>query len=329
MSEILQYVATLDDVLYPPIEPMETGMLPVSDLHTMYWEISGAHLDGIPVILLHGGPGGGGQASYRRYFDPVKYRIIQIDQRGSGQSTPHAELEDNNTQALIADIEKLREKLGIEKWIVFGGSWGSTLSLAYAIAHPDRVTALLLRGIFLCRKSELRWYYQFGAHNIYADKFQPFRDHIPEGPERDDLIGAYYKRLTSEDPNIRRAAAKQWCLWELSTSKLFPDEDYIAKSDDLDFAAAFSRIECHYFVNGIFLEDGYHLKHAQKLAHIPIHIAQGRYDIVCPMVSAWELHQALPHSELVICQDSGHSMSEVSIAKTLVGFSEKYKEGGV
>merc|ERR1719310_2490921 len=188
---------------------------------------------GVPVMVLHGGPGGGSQAEYRRYFDPTNYRIVQMDQRGCGNSTPHAELQDNNTQALVADIEKLRQFLGIEKWFVFGGSWGSTLSLTYAIHHPDRVRALILRGIFMCRRSELLFFYQDGASHIFPDKFQPYRDHIPEG-------------------ELRRAPAREWTLWEMGTSKLLPDTKYMDKADNLDFAAAFARIECHYFVNGIF-----------------------------------------------------------------------------
>lgn len=314
---------TLDEVLYPEISTLETGMLAVSDLHTIYWEVSGC-ATGTPVMVLHGGPGGGSQADYRRYFDPARYRIVQMDQRGCGKSTPHAELKDNNTQSLVADMEKLRQHLGIDTWVVFGGSWGSTLSLTYAIFHPDRVRALVLRGIFLCRKSELQWYYQHGAHNIFPDKFQAFRDHIP-ADEQDDLIAAYYKRLTSSDQEVRRQAAKQWCLWEMGTSKLFVDDKYVAKADNLDFAAAFSRIECHFFINGIFLEDGFILKKAAALEKIPMHIVQGRYDVVCPAVSAWELHQALPASDLRIMGDAGHSMGEVSIAKELVKFTEKYK----
>merc|ERR1712183_614667 len=314
---------SLGDVLYPPTEPHTTGMLEVSKLHTIYWEVSG-NPTGTPVMVLHGGPGGGSQAEYRRYFDPKVYQIIQMDQRGCGQSTPHAELEDNNTQALVGDIEKLRQFLGMDTWYVFGGSWGSTLSLTYAIFHPDRVKALMLRGIFMCRHSELLRFYQEGASHIFPDKFHPYREHIPE-EERGDLIAAYYKRLTSQDGNVRRAAAKEWCLWEMGTSKLIPDTKYIDKADNLDFAAAFSRIECHYFINVIFLEDGYILKQASKLMNIPVHIVQGRYDVVCPAVSAWELHQALPHSTLAIVPDAGHSMGEVGIANDLVDITNKYK----
>jgi len=297
-------------------------MLKVSDVHTVYWEESG-NAEGLPVMVLHGGPGGGSQAEYRRYFDPSKYRIVQMDQRGCGHSTPHAELQDNNTQALVADIEKLRQFLGIDNWFVFGGSWGSTLSLTYAIHHPDRVRALILRGIFMCRRSELLFFYQDGASHLFPDKFQPYREHIPE-MERGDMILAYYKRLTSPDGAVRRAAAREWTLWEMGTSKLLPDTKYIDKADNLDFAAAFARIECHYFVNGIFLEEGFILKNATKLASIPVDIVQGRYDVVCPATSAWELHQALPHSSLTIVPDAGHSMGEVGIAKQLVNITDKY-----
>merc|ERR1712241_1427206 len=314
---------SLDDVLYPPIGTNKTGMLKVSDLHTVYWEESGCQ-EGLPVMVLHGGPGGASQEVYRQYFDPKAYRVIQIDQRGCGRSTPHAELQENNTQALVADIEKLREFLGIQTWYVFGGSWGSTLSLTYAIHHPDRVRALILRGIFMCRRSELLFFYQDGASHLFPDKFHPYREHIPE-EERGDMIKAYFKRLTSSDQEVRRAAAKEWCLWEMGTSKLIPDSAYIDKADNLDFAAAFARIECHYFINGIFVEEAYILKNASKLANIPVHIVQGRYDVVCPAKSAWELHQALPHSELVLVPDAGHSMGEVGIAKVLVGFTDKYK----
>merc|ERR1712038_617320 len=312
----------IDDVLYPTIEPYKTGMLRVSDLHTIYWECNG-NPSGKPVVVLHGGPGGGSQADYRRYFDPAVYHIVQLDQRGCARSTPHAELEDNNTQAIIADIEKLREHLGIETWYVFGGSWGSTLSLCYAIHHPDKVLALMLRGIFMCRRSELLFFYQDGASHIFPDKFQPYREHIPE-QERGDMIQAYYNRLTHADGDVRRAAAREWTLWEMGTSKLIPDTKYMDKADNLDFAAAFARIECHYFINGIFLEDGYILKQANKLEKIPVHIVQGRYDVVCPAVSAWELHKAVPHSTLAIVADAGHSMGEVGIAKELVDITNSY-----
>jgi len=313
---------SFDDVVYPAIEAREKGMLKVSDLHTIYWEVSGV-ADGVPVVVLHGGPGGGSMPDYRRYFNPEKYNIVIFDQRGCGNSTPHAELKDNNTQFLVEDIEKLRNHLGIETWFVFGGSWGSTLSLIYAITHPDRVRGLMLRGIFMCRRSELLWFYQDGASHIFPDKFEPYREHIPI-EERDDLIAAYYKRLTSEDKEVRLGAAKEWCLWEMSTSKLIPDTKYMDKAENLEFAAAFSRIECHYFMNRIFVEDGFILKKADVLKNIPTKIVQGRYDVVCPMKSAYELNQAMPHSQLVVVPDAGHSMGEPGIAEVLVKFSDDF-----
>lgn len=313
---MLDTTTSLEDVLYPPIEAYETGFLKVAELHTIAWERSG-NPNGIPVVVIHGGPGGGGQPSYRRYFDPSAFDIIQFDQRGCGQSTPHAELEDNTTQALVGDIEQLREHLGIETWHVFGGSWGSTLSLIYAQHHPQRAISLVLRGIFMCRKSELRWFYQDGASHIFPDAFEPYRNHIPEA-EQDDLITAYYSRLTSEDADVRRAAAKEWTRWEMATSRLFPDPEYLEKAEDLDFAVAFARIECHYFINAIFVEEAHILNNVASIQHIPTVIVQGRYDVVCPPRSAWELHEALPQSRLVMVSDAGHSMGEVSIARELV-----------
>lgn len=313
---MLDTTTTLADVLYPPIEPHTTGMLQVSDVHTIAWEQSGS-ADGIPVVVIHGGPGGGGQPSYRQYFDPAAFNIIQFDQRGCGKSTPYAELEGNNTQASVSDLEALREHLGLEKWHVFGGSWGSTLSLIYAQHHPERVMSLVLRGIFMCRKSELHWFYQDGASHLFPDAFEPYRNHIPT-EEQSDLISAYYKRLTSENVEVRRAAAKEWTRWEMATSRLFPDPEYLEKADDLDFAVAFARIECHYFINGIFVEEGFILKRAKTIDHIPTVIVQGRYDVVCPPRSAWELHKAMPQSHLVMVPDAGHSMGEVSIARELV-----------
>ena len=317
---MLDTTSTLADVLYPPIEPHTTGMLQVSDVHTIAWEQSGS-ADGIPVVVIHGGPGGGGQPSYRQYFDPAAFNIIQFDQRGCGKSTPYAELEGNNTQASVSDLEALRAHLGLEKWHVFGGSWGSTLSLIYAQHHPERIMSLVLRGIFMCRKSELHWFYQDGASHLFPDAFEPYRNHIPT-EEQSDLISAYYKRLTSDDVEVRRAAAKEWTRWEMATSRLFPDPDYLEKADDLDFAVAFARIECHYFINGIFVEEGFILKRAKTIEHIPTVIVQGRYDVVCPPRSAWELHNAMPQSRLVMVPDAGHSMGEVSIARELVAATD-------
>ncbi len=307
---------SIDEVLYPEIDAYSTGFLQVSELHTIAWERSG-NPDGIPVIVIHGGPGGGSQPSYRRYFNPEKFDIIQFDQRGCGQSTPYAELTDNNTHASVSDLEMLRESFGIERWHVFGGSWGSTLSLIYAQNHPNRVLSLTLRGIFMCRKSELNWFYQDGASHIFPDAFDHYRDHIPKD-EQGNLIEAYYSRLTDSDVDVRRSAAREWTRWEMATSRLFPDPEYLDKAEDLDFAVAFARIECHYFINAIFVEEAYILNHASKIIDIPTTIVQGRYDVVCPPKSAWELHKALPQSDLIIVPDAGHSMGEVSIARELV-----------
>ena len=307
---------SIDEVLYPEIDAYSTGFLQVSELHTIAWERSG-NPDGIPVIVIHGGPGGGSQPSYRRYFNPEKFDIIQFDQRGCGQSTPYAELTDNNTHASVSDLEMLRESFGIERWHVFGGSWGSTLSLIYAQNHPNRVLSLTLRGIFMCRKSELHWFYQDGASHIFPDAFDHYRDHIPKD-EQGNLIEAYYSRLTDSDVDVRRSAAREWTRWEMATSRLFPDPEYLDKAEDLDFAVAFARIECHYFINAIFVEEAYILNHASKIIDIPTTIVQGRYDVVCPPKSAWELHKALPRSDLIIVPDAGHSMGEVSIARELV-----------
>ena len=316
MGQATEAQDTIDDFLYPKIEPYATGNLPVSQLHTIFWERSG-NPNGEPVIVIHGGPGGGSQPSYRQYFNPEKFDIIQFDQRGCGKSTPYAELNENNTQNSVRDIEALRNHFGIDSWHVFGGSWGSTLSLIYAQNHPSRARSLVLRGIFMCRKSELHWFYQDGASHVFPDAFEPYSTHIPES-ERNDLIAAYYRRLTSEDVSIRRAAAKEWTRWEMATSRMFPDPDYLEKAEDLDFAVAFARIECHYFINGIFVEDGHILNNCDKIVNIPTTIIQGRYDMVCPTKSAWELHKALQNSNLVIVPDAGHSMGETSIARELV-----------
>jgi len=312
--------SSLGKVLYPKTSPHATGMLQVSSLHTIFWERSGNPL-GESVIVIHGGPGGGSQPAYRQYFSPEKFDIIQFDQRGCGKSTPYAELQENNTHNSVADIEALREHLGIDSWHVFGGSWGSTLALIYAQNHPKRAQSLILRGIFMCRKSELQWFYQQGASHVFPDTFEPYSQHIPI-EERHDLITAYYQRLTHEDVEIRRAAAKEWTRWEMATSRLLPDPEYLEKAEDLDFAVAFARIECHYFINGIFVEDGHILNNVEKIKHIPTTIVQGRYDMVCPTISAWELHKALPESKLIIVPDAGHSMGEASIARELVNATD-------
>ncbi len=311
--------------LYPEIEPYNQFDLKVSDLHTIHIEESG-NINGKPVIFLHGGPGGGIEPVYRQYFDPKKWHIIIFDQRGCGQSTPHAELQENTTWDLIADIEKIRQYLEIDKWVVFGGSWGSTLSLSYAITHPDRCKALILRGIFMIRKKEIDWFYQKGTSNIYPDAWEAYLEPIPED-ERHDLVAAYYKRLTSNDDSVRIEAAKAWSIWEASTSKLIQSEESIHAFEDAKVAEAFARIECHYFTNrGFFDTDEWLLENVDKIRHIPTVIVQGRYDVVCPMVSAWELHRAFPEADFEIVQDAGHSMTEKGIAAKLVEYTDKFSE---
>ena len=311
--------------LYPKIEPYNQFDLKVSDLHTIHVEESG-DINGKPVIFLHGGPGGGIEPVYRQYFDPEKWRIIVFDQRGCGQSTPHAELQENTTWDLIADIEKIRQHLEIDKWVVFGGSWGSTLSLSYAITHPDRCKALVLRGIFMIRKKEINWFYQEGTSNIYPDAWEHYLRPIPED-ERHDLVAAYYKRLTSNDDSVRIEAAKAWSIWEASTSKLIQSEESIHAFEDAKVAEAFARIECHYFTNrGFFDTDEWLLENVDKIRHIPTVIVQGRYDVVCPMISAWELHRAFPEANFNIVQDAGHSMTEKGIAAKLVKYTDTFSE---
>ncbi len=309
--------------LYAEIEPYASGMLRVSPLHNVYFEQCG-NPQGKPVVFLHGGPGAGCNAKCRRFFDPAKYRIVLFDQRGCGRSTPHAELTDNTTWDLVADIERLREHLGIERWQVFGGSWGSTLALAYAQTHPARVTELVLRGIFLLRRWELEWFYQHGCDAIFPDAWEAFLAPIPS-VERGDLISAYYRRLTSTDAATRVAAAKAWSIWEGSTIFLFQDPAHIASTGEDEFALAFARIESHYFVHGGFFEsDDQLLRNVEKLRKIPAVIAQGRYDVVCPVRSAWDLHRAWPEADLRIVADSGHSAFEPGIVHELVSATDRF-----
>jgi proline iminopeptidase len=309
--------------LYPPIEPYRTGTLKVTDLHTMYYEEAG-NPQGRPVVFLHGGPGGGLDPDYRRYFDPARWRVVLFDQRGCGQSTPHAELRENTTWDLVADTERLRQTLGIEKWVVFGGSWGSTLALAYAETHPERCLGLILRGIFLLRRKELLWFYQEGASWLFPDAWDEYLKPIPE-VERGDLMSAYHRRLTSDDAAVRMDAARAWSVWEGSTSKLFQNPESIARFAGDAFAEAFARIECHYFVNGAFLKsDTQLLDDASRIAHLPGVIVQGRYDVVCPAASAWALHRRWPKSELKIIGDAGHSITEPGIIDALVAATDDF-----
>jgi proline iminopeptidase len=310
--------------LYDPIEPFHHDMLRVSDIHNIYFEQCG-NPKGQPVVFLHGGPGGGLSADYRRFFDPQAYRVVLFDQRGSGKSTPHANLEDNTTWHLVADIERLREHLDIESWMVFGGSWGSTLALAYAQTHPERVRSLVLRGIFLCRPVEIKWFYQEGASAIFPDVWEEYLRVIPEA-ERGNMLQAYYRRLTSEDETVRLEAARAWSIWEGSTSKLLPDQELIQDFGEPHKALSLARIECHYFMNNSFFDTDNHLiENVHRIRQIPAVIVQGRYDVVCPIMSAWELHRAWPEAEFQIIKDAGHSVTEPGIASALVEATDRFR----
>ncbi len=309
---------------YPEIDPYDTGFLQVSDLHTLYYEQSG-NPAGKPVVFVHGGPGFGSRPYGRRFFDPQAYRIVLFDQRGCGRSTPYAELTENTTWHSVADMERLREHLDIDKWMVFGGSWGSTLSLAYAETHPERVTELVIRGIFMLRRRELEWFYQVGADMIYPDAWEAYVATIPEA-ERGDMMSAYYRRLTSEDRAVRLAAARAWSVWEGSTSSLYQDPEYIRDSGEDAFAEAFARIECHYFVHGGFFEhDDQLLRNVDRIRHLPGVIVQGRYDITCPMRSAWDLHRAWPEADLRVVPDAGHSDTEPGNLHELIEATDRFR----
>jgi proline iminopeptidase len=310
--------------LYPPIEPNQTGWLDVGDGHQLYYEESG-NPDGKPVVFLHGGPGGGCTPKMRQFFDAGRYRIVLFDQRGSGKSRPHAGLDANTTWDLVRDIERLRERFSIERWQVFGGSWGSTLALAYAETHPERVTELVLRGIFMLRKKEIDWFYQQGASEMFPDLWQGFLEPIPED-ERGDLLHAYHRRLTSDDAAVRLRAAKAWSLWEGSTSMLIPSEQIAKVFGEEDMALAMARIECHYFVNGGFMRDNQLLEDVDRIRHIPAVVVQGRYDVICPAVTAWELSQAWPEAELHMVPDAGHAAFEPGNVHALVTATDRFAE---
>ncbi|GAB1255861.1 prolyl aminopeptidase [Aurantivibrio plasticivorans] len=302
--------------LYPDIKTFDKQMLGVSDLHTLYVEQSG-NPDGIPVLFVHGGPGGGAGKQDRCFFDPERYRIIAFDQRGAGHSTPHAELEDNNTQALVSDIEKIRKHLGIERWVLFGGSWGSTLSLLYAQAYPDKVMGLILRGIFLCRQRDLNWFYQDGASHLFPDYWEDYVKPIPEA-ERGNMIKAYYDRLTGENELAKMATAKSWSVWEGRCSTLRPNHEVVETFADPHRAVALARIEAHYFINNCFIDENQILEHTDKLQGIPGIIVHGRYDAVCPLDNAFKLHKRWHDSQLHIIRDAGHASREPSIVDALV-----------
>jgi proline iminopeptidase len=309
--------------LYPPIEPYRRDLLAVSGGHHLYFEESG-NPAGKPVLIVHGGPGGGSNPTMRRYHDPSRYRIVMLDQRGCGRSTPHASLEENTTWHLVEDMEALRTKLGIERWQLVGGSWGSTLSLAYAEQHPDRVTELVLRGVFLLRRSELMWFYQEGASWLFPDAYEAFAAPIPPG-ERGDMIEAYYRRLTHPDARVQLNAARAWSVWEGSTLALHQDSERIRHFSADAYALAFARIECHYFVNrGFFRFDGELLAGVGRLRHIPCTIVHGRYDVVTPLRSAFDLRAAWPEADLRIVADAGHAMTEPGIIHELVSATRRY-----
>ncbi|ERI54357.1 proline iminopeptidase [Pseudomonas sp. EGD-AK9] len=307
--------------LYPEIKPYARHELAVEPPHVLYVDESGS-ADGLPVLFIHGGPGAGCDAASRRYFDPNHYRIVTFDQRGCGRSTPHASLEGNSTQALIGDIERIREHLGIDKFVLFGGSWGSTLALAYAQAHPQRVHGLILRGIFLCRPQEFHWFYQEGASRLFPDYWEDYLAPIP-AEERGDLMQAFYKRLTGADQIAQMHAAKAWSTWEGRTATLRPNPQVVERFSEAHRALSIARIECHYFVNQAFLEPDQLLRDMPKIAHLPGIIVHGRYDAICPLDNAWALHQAWPNSELQIIRDAGHSAAEPGIIDALVRAAEQ------
>jgi len=303
--------------LYPEIVPFRTGRLKVSALHELYYEECGMP-SGKPVVVLHGGPGGGITPLMRRYHDPRLYRVVLLDQRGCGRSIPHASLKENTTWDLVADIERLREHLGIDQWQVFGGSWGSTLALAYAETHPDRVSELILRGIFTLRCAELEWFYQEGCSWLFPDAFEDYVKVIPEA-ERGDMIAAYYKRLTSEDPETQVTAARAWSAWEGRTLSLLPDYDRVRQFSEDHYALAFARIECHYFIHGGFFDtDDQLIRNASRLKDIPGVIVHGRYDVVTPVKIAFDLARAWPEADLRVVADSGHAMTEPGIVHELI-----------
>ena len=313
----------LRDQLYPSIEPYETGQLPLNGIHKMYWEQSG-HPGGVPVMFLHGGPGAGATAVHRRFFDPSRYRIVIYDQRGAGRSSPRGELTDNTTADLIADIEALREHLGIKQFLLFGGSWGSTLALAYAEAHPDRCLGLVIRGIFLGRPSEVDWFL-YGVRTVFPEAWRDLVSVLPED-ERGDILASFYRRLLDKDPQVHLPAARAWSRYEGACSTLHPSPETIAAFGEESMAYALARIETHYFTNGNFMSDNALLDNLGAITHLPCTIIQGRYDMICPIATADELHRAWPGSEMIIVPDAGHSAMDFGVREALVMTTERYKE---
>lgn len=308
--------------LFPEIEPYSAGILKLDGVHAMYWEQSG-NPEGAPVLFLHGGPGAGASPAHRRFFDPVHYRIVIFDQRGAGRSTPLGELRDNTTLHLVADIERLRDHLGIERWLVFGGSWGSTLALAYGEAHPERCAGFVLRGVFLCRRSEIEWFL-YGLRTLFPEAWQTFAEVIP-ATERGDLLAAYYRRLANPDPAVHVPAARAWSTYEGVCSTLLPSPETVAHFAGDGVSLGLARVEAHYFSHGIFLPENSLLGKVTRLRHLPCIIVQGRYDAVCPIVTADEVHRAWPESEYIVVPDAGHSAWEPGISAELVRATERFK----
>ena len=311
--------------LYPPLEPYASGTMAVDSRHRIYWEESG-NPEGIPVVFLHGGPGAGATPAHRRFFDPAAYRIVIFDQRGSGRSTPHGDLEDNTTAHLVADMDALRRARGIDRWVVFGGSWGSTLGLAFAQAHPQHVRALVLRGIFLSRKSEIEWFL-YGVRNVFPEAWRAFSEFLPPN-ERGDLLTSYHRRLVDPNPLVHLPAARAWSTFEGSCSTLLPSPETIASFGEDHKALGLARIEAHYFINGSFLREGQLLEDVARLRAIPTTIVQGRYDMVCPIVSADDLTRAWPEAQYIVVADAGHSAMEPGIRAGLVSAMERLKRQG-
>jgi len=310
--------------LFPEIRPYRTENLAVDDVHTLYVEEVG-NPDGIPALFLHGGPGAGCESYHRRFFDPERYRVVLFDQRGAGRSTPHADLRNNTTWDLVADIERIREHLGIERWLLFGGSWGSTLALAYAETHPERVSGLILRGVFLCRRHEIRWFYQQGASRLFPDFWEDFVSPI-DLADRHDMLNAYHRLLTGPDEVRRLSAAKAWSVWEGRTATLVSDERVASHFAQAHVALSMARIECHYFMNDAFLKPNQLLEQASRLEGIPGVIVHGRYDVICPLENAWQLHEAWSGSELSIITEAGHSATEPGTRSRLVEATQAFAE---
>lgn len=308
--------------LYPPLEPFASGYLDLDSAHRMYWEESG-NPDGIPVLFLHGGPGAGATAAHRRFFDPTAYRIVIFDQRGSGRSTPHGEVRANTTPLLVTDIEALRRERGIDRFVLFGGSWGSTLALAYAQAHPERARGLVLRGIFLSRESELDWFL-YGVRTVFPEAWRAFSEFLPHA-ERRDILTSYHRRLVDPDPAIHLPAARAWSTFEANCSTLLPSVETVASFGEDHKALGLARIEAHYFINGSFLREGQLLEHIDRIRGIPAVIVQGRYDMVCPIISADDLARVWPEAQYTVVADAGHSAMEPGIRAALVGAMERFK----